>query len=203
MSCPPSISRLGGLPIAIELAAARTELLSPAQILTRLDDAFAVLSGRRRTGPPRHQTIRASIVWSYQLLDADERLLFSRVAVFAGGWTLEAAEGVCGGHGLLSARVLDALENLVSKSLVATEVQGSAVRHRFHETVRQYAREQLDAVSSDMCLERQHADYFLRLAEAAEPHLQTGEQTSWLVQLDGERGRLPRGSQLGCRALRR
>jgi non-specific serine/threonine protein kinase len=180
-------SRLGGLPLAIELAAARTELLSPAQILTRLDDAFAVLAGYRRTGPARHQTIRASIAWSYQLLDPDERLLFARLAVFAGGWTLESAEAVCGGHGLPTEKVLDALENIVSKSLVAADAHESTVRHRFHETVRQYAREQLDTDNSATYLEQQHTDYFVRLAEAAEPHLRTGEQISWLVRLDVER----------------
>jgi non-specific serine/threonine protein kinase len=184
-------ARLGGLPLAIELAAARVPMLSPEQIFRRLDDALALLVGGSRSAPTRQQTLRATLDWSYHLLSRDEQRLFGRLAVFAGGWTLEAAETVCAGDGIEGAEVLDILGQLVSKSLVATETSPRAnVRYRLHETLRQYARGQLVTRGESDRLDRRHARYFLEFVEEAEPHLVRREQVAWLERLDRERENL-------------
>ena len=136
--------RLDGVPLALELAAARLRVLSPEQIAARLDDRFRLLTGGNRTALPRHQTLAAAVTWSYDLLRDDERLLFRRLSVFAGGWTLEAAEAVCGGPAGGGSKpvpepVLDTLARLVDRSLVLADEAGGGVRYRFLETIRQYA----------------------------------------------------------------
>ena len=135
--------RLDGIPLAIELAAARVKVLSVDQIVTRLDDAFHLLTGGSRTALPRQQTLRALIDWSHGLLETTERVLFRRLAVFAGGWRLDAAESICAGDGIETFAVLDLLQNLVDKSLVVVDEQTDQRLSRYHllETVRQYARE--------------------------------------------------------------
>ncbi|HEV2148335.1 MAG TPA: hypothetical protein VGR37_13100, partial [Longimicrobiaceae bacterium] len=165
--------RLDGVPLAIELAAARVKVLAPAQIVERLDDCFAVLVHRGRTALPRHQTIRATIDWSYELLSPPERLLLQRLSVFAGGFTLEAAEAVCPGDGIEEWEVLDLLAALVERSLVVMRERGETARYQLLEVVRQYAAgcmaetgaEAADAVA------RRHARFFAELAEAAGPRL--------------------------------
>ena len=136
--------RLDGIPLAIELAAARTKLLSPEQIADRLDDRFRLLVGGSRTALPRQQTLRALIDWSYELLSEAEKGLFRTASVFVGGWTLEALEAVAD-----DPNALEHLEQLVNKSLVVTEEHGSAMRYFMLETICQYAREKLfDATAS-------------------------------------------------------
>ena len=136
--------RLEGIPLAIELAAVRVKLLRPEQIAARLDDRFRLLTGGSRSALPRHQTLRALIDWSYDLLTDPERTLLRRLAVFAGGWTLEAAEAICAGDGLEGVEVLDTLSQLVNKSLALPDCEaGDEARYQLLETIRQYAREKL------------------------------------------------------------
>jgi predicted ATPase/DNA-binding CsgD family transcriptional regulator/transcriptional regulator with XRE-family HTH domain len=185
-------ARLGGLPLAIELAAARVRMLGPEQILERLDDAFALLVGGSRTAPTRQQTLRATIDWSYALLDQRERQLFERVSVFAGGWELEAAEAVAADGGVQAAAVLDLLGHLVDRSmvLVDADASGAAVRYRLLDTLRQYGRERLEARGEAGAVRARHADAFVRLAERAEQELHGPGQRRWLDRLEAEQGNL-------------
>lgn len=180
--------RLDGIPLAIELAAARVKVLAVEQIAARLDDAFRVLTGGSRTAMPRQQTLRASIDWSHGLLETAERVLFRRLAIFAGGWTLDAAEGTCAGDGFETCDVLDLLQSLVNKSLVTADEQTDCLLPRYHllETVRQYAREKLLESGEGRVLRERHLNYFLQLAEVANPKLQGAEQVNWLNRLDGD-----------------
>ncbi|MEK7327551.1 MAG: protein kinase, partial [Chloroflexota bacterium] len=167
--------RLDGVALAIELAASRVKLLKVEQIAARLDDAFRFLTGGSRTALPRQQTLRATIDWSYNLLSELERRLLCRLSVFAGGWTLEAAEAVCAGEGLESYEILDLLIQLVNKSLVAVErEQGEEARYRLLETIREYALERLAASGEAETVRREHAEFFLALAQEADPHLASG-----------------------------
>jgi len=179
--------RLDGIPLAIELAAARVKVLSMAQLAARLDDCFRLLSAGGWTAVPRQQSLRATIDWSYALLAEPERALFRRLSVFAGGWTLEAAEVVCAGDCLAGDEVLEALAHLVDKSLVVVERQdGGPVRYRLLEAVRQYSHEKLRESGEAESIERQHAHFFLALAEAAEQELRGAQQVVWLDRLERE-----------------
>ncbi len=179
--------RLDGVPLAIEMAAARMNLLTAKQLAGRLDDAFAVLTSGRRTALPRQQTLRATLDWGYALLNAAERLLLQRLSVFAGGFTLEAAEAVCVGDGLAAGRVLETLAALVAKSLVvADRRQGAETRYRLLETVRQYVWEKIQAAGEATALRTRHLDYFLRLAEEGEAQLKRPAQMLELDQLESE-----------------
>jgi predicted ATPase/DNA-binding SARP family transcriptional activator len=164
-------TRLDGIPLAIELAAARVKVLSLAEIAARLDDAFRLLSSGSRT-LPRHRTIRETIDWSYRLLSADEQILLRRLAVFGASFSLDAAEAVCGeGQSAVDyVDVLTHLSALVDKSLVLAEQS----RYRLLDTVRQFAAEKLDEANERDALARRHADYFLALVEALEPRLFAG-----------------------------
>ncbi len=163
---------LDNLPLAVELAAARTDVLSPAQILERLERRLDLFRGARDVDA-RQQTLRAAIQWSHELLDEDEQRLFARLAVFAGGCTLDAAEEVAGAE-------LDVLEALVQKSLV----RHSGERFWMLETIRGYALERLDELGEAHALRRRHAEWFLALAERAEPHLDGADQGDWLELLE-------------------
>jgi predicted ATPase len=184
--------RLDGIPLAIELAAARVRVLSLEQLARRLDDRFRLLTAGSRTALPRQQTLRALVDWSYSLLAEGERALLRRLSIFAGGWALEAAEAVCTGEGLAADEVLDVLARLVDQSLVvAEELPGAAgaegeVRYRLLETIRQYAAEKLAAAGEEAGLAARHARYFTALAEEATPHLTRAEQLAWLARLDRE-----------------
>ncbi len=168
-------SRLDGIPLALELAAAHVNVLRVEQIAARLDDRFRLLTGASRSAVPRQQTLRALIDWSYDLLSALEQQVLRHLAVFAGGWTLEAAEAVCAGEGLEQERVLDVLSRLVDKSLVQAErVPGQEARYRMLETIRQYALERLAASGEADTIRRRHAEHYLAVAEMAEPHLHGG-----------------------------
>jgi len=160
--------RLDGIPLAIELAAARIKVLRVEQIVARLNDAFRLLTGGSRTALPRHQTLAALIDWSHDLLTEPERILLRRLSVFAGGWTLEAAEAVCAGDSIESAEVLDMLVQLMNKSLVIAErEQGEETRYHLLETIRQYASTKLVASGEADIVRRQHATYYLGLVDTA------------------------------------
>ncbi|HEV7126313.1 MAG TPA: helix-turn-helix domain-containing protein, partial [Ktedonobacterales bacterium] len=162
--------RLDGIPLALELAAARLAVLSLDQLATRLDDRFRLLTGGSRTALPRQQTLRATLDWSYDLLGEPERLLLQRLSVFAGGWTLEAAEAICAGE------VLDLLAGLVAKSLVLLEEGATDARYRMLETVRQYARERLVAAGKAPRLQDRHLDWCQALAGQAAQHIGGAER---------------------------
>ena len=175
--------RLDGIPLALELAAARLRLLSVSQVAQRLDDAFSLLTGGSRTDLPRHQTLQALIDWSYNLLTEAERDLLRRLSVFAGGWTLEAAEEVSHPAG----RVLDVLGQLADKSLILTiPTPGGEMRYRMLETVRQYAHARLVEAGEDADARRRHLDYYLRLGEKIEPQLRSRDQIPALDLLGRE-----------------
>ncbi len=181
--------RLDGIPLAIELAAARVKLLPVSDLCSRLDDRFRLLTGGSRTALPRHQTLRATLEWSFGLLSEAERVLFRRLAVFAGGWDLEAAEAVCGGAGL-EGEVLDLLAGLVDKSLVVPGWRGVAGRYGLLETMRRYALERLAESGEGASLRQAHAGYFLALAERAEPNLFGPDQNAWFARLEEEHDNL-------------
>jgi predicted ATPase/DNA-binding CsgD family transcriptional regulator len=179
-----------GLPLAIELAAARLRMLSVEQIASGLGQRFRLLSGGPRTATKRQQTLRASVQWSHELLSRDERVLLRRVSVFAGGFTFQTAEQVCAFDAVERGRLLDLLAALVDQSLVLASEQGSVMRYRLQETMRQFARERLVEAGEEESLAARHRDAFLGLAEQAGPHLETGRQRDWLALLDAEAANL-------------
>ena len=183
--------RLDGIPLAIELAAARVRMLSVEQIAARLDDCFRLLTGGSRTALPRLQTLRALIDWSYNLLSASERLLLRRLSVFMGGWTLEAAEAVCAGTGaepqVRSEEILDILTSLVNKSLaMVVREHSQEPRYLLLETIRQYVLEKLSESGEGEPIRNRHLDYFLTLAERAEREMQGADQKAWFDRLEVE-----------------
>jgi predicted ATPase/DNA-binding SARP family transcriptional activator len=173
--------RLDGIPLALELAAARVAVFSPEEIAARLDDRFRLLTGGSRTALERHQTLRALIDWSHDLLADAERGLFRQLSVFAGGWTFEAAEAVCS-----ELNVLNLLTQLVNKSLVMVEEQAEGTRYRLPETIRQYARDKLFESGEAEQVRDRHLDFFLRFAEAAERKLRSAEQLACLERVEIE-----------------
>jgi predicted ATPase/DNA-binding SARP family transcriptional activator len=190
--------RLDGIPLAIELAAARVRALPVEKISERLDDMFRLLTGGSRAALPRQQTLRALVDWSYDLLTGPERSLLRRLSVFAGGWTLEAAEAVGAGDGLEAEEVIDLLSSLVEKSLVGyeegaprtSESPVSEPRYRLLETVRQYAHGRLVEAGETASARARHRDWFLALAEQAEPELLRSDQLVWLDRLETEHDNL-------------
>jgi len=158
--------RLDGIPLAIELAAARTRAMSPSQIRDRLHERFRLLTGGSRRALERHQTLRHAVEWSYDLLSPVERVVLSRASVFAGGFVLEAAERVCSGGGIASADVLDILDSLVRKSLISVARFGNAVRYGQLETIRQFAEERLATMGESEVVRGRHAQFFAEDAEA-------------------------------------
>ena len=181
-------ARLDGIPLAIELAAARVRMLSPRQIREGLSDRFQLLTGGARTAVPRHQTLRASVDWSVDLLGEGERCLLARLSVFVGGFTLDAARGVATGGAVGDDEVLDLLTGLVDRSLVQTDDDPSVVRYRLLETIREYAAEQLAGRGDHerRTTSRRHRDYFLTMTEAAAPELRAFGQLEWLDRLELE-----------------
>ena len=178
--------RLDGLPLAIELAAARLRVLTPVALAQRLGSRLAMLKGGGSDLPARQKTLRDAIAWSYELLDADEQRVFRRLAVFVGGWTLEAAEAIADGDDL-GLSVLDILSSLIDHSLVQrTEDVGDDPRFAMLETVREFATELLDASAESAELHRRHADYFVSFAERVEPRLMSGGRAVWLAQMKAE-----------------
>lgn len=190
--------QLDGIPLALELAAARVRSLAVEEINSKLDNRFRLLTGGSRTALPRQQTLRALMDWSYDLLNDQEKALFCRLSVFAGGWTLQAAEQICAGEDNGEAigepieewEVLDLLTSLVDKSLVVAEQEEGQTRYRLLETVRQYARERLVERGEVEIVRERHQVFFVALAEAAEPHLRGPEQSDWLHRLETEHDNL-------------
>lgn len=182
--------RLDGIPLAIELAAARLRTLSPTQICSRLDDRFRLLTGGSRTALPRQQTLRAMIDWSYDLLSENEKRLLRRLAVFVGGWSLELAEQICSDDKIDLYQILDMLGYLVDKSLVAVDEDKIGTRYRILETVRQYAREKLLESGEGTTMRTRHRDVFLEFVEKIEPELIRGQQKKWMDVLEAEHDNL-------------
>lgn len=178
--------QLDGIPLAIELAAARVRAMSPQQIAQRLDVGLQWLAAGSRTAPERQQTLRATIEWSHNLLTPAERVLFRRLAVFAGGWTLEAAEAVCAGVGLASTEVLEVLIRLVEKSLVLAAERDGEMRYMRLETVQQFAIEKLRESGELEQMRRQHLEYFLTFAQLGDPELRGPRSLEWTMRMERE-----------------
>jgi non-specific serine/threonine protein kinase len=180
--------RLDGIPLAIELAAARIKVFPPEEIAARLDDRFRLLTGGSRAALERHQTLFALIEWSHNLLSEAERVLLRRLSVFARGWSFEAAQAVCDDG--LGDEVLDLLTHLVDKSLVAVEEEKEEARYRLPETIRQYARDKLLQSGESEQIRDRHLEFFTHFAETAEPKLRSGEQLEWLDRVETEHDNL-------------
>ena len=182
--------RLDGIPLAIELAAARVKVLAVEQIAARLDDRFSLLTGGSQTTLPRHQTLRGAIDWSYNLLSEPERALLRRLSVFAGGCSLQAAERICASGSVETVSVLDVLTSLVDKSLVLAETQHGEARYRLLETVRQYARDRLVEANEEADVRTRHRAWCVTLAEQAPTELRGPRQRLWLERLEVEHDNL-------------
>jgi len=180
---------LDGLPLAIELAAARARVLEPQQIAARLDDVFRLLTTGSRTALPRHRTLRGAIDWSHALLTELEQVVFRRLSIFAGGFTIDAAEAVASGGPVAVGDVLDLLSGLVDKSLVLLETEAIEARYRILETVRQFGRERLEAAGETAGLAARHAEFFLHRAESAEPFVARHVER-WFERLEQDLGNL-------------
>ncbi len=190
-------ARLDGMPLAIELAAARLQSLSLVALHDRLDQRFRLLTGGSRTALERQQTLEATVDWSYSLLNGAEQLLLRRLSVFAEGFDLDAAEGVCGFGDVKAFEVTDILGSLVDKSLVVAESTGGALRYRLLETIRQFAAERLAEAGNGeaAAVGVAHCQYFLDAAEAAAPHLAGPDQSRWFARLDAEQANLRRATE--------
>jgi predicted ATPase/DNA-binding XRE family transcriptional regulator len=174
--------RLDGIPLAIELAAAKVGMFSTEQIAKQLDDCFNLLTEGNRTALPRHQTLRASMDWSWGLLTEAEQRFMQQLSIFAGGWTLESVQAVCEGN------VLQLTSTLMKKSLITVKQEtGREPRYHFHETIRQYAHEKLVKAGEETNISTRHLKYFLQLSEQAEPGLKGRAQTEWYARLRAER----------------
>jgi predicted ATPase/class 3 adenylate cyclase len=184
-----AVRRLDGIALAIELAAARIAAMTPAELARRLERSFAVLGAGRRGTLPHHQTLRATIDWSYQLLAEPEQRLLARLTVFAGGCTLEAAETVCGGDGIDPDTVFELLASLVARSLVVAEEHGPETRYRLLETIRQYAEERLTETGETDRWQARHADYYVGVLQQIRHH-DRREELFWAVRLSAEQDNL-------------
>jgi predicted ATPase/DNA-binding CsgD family transcriptional regulator len=181
--------RLDGIPLALELASARVKVLTPAQIAARLDDRFVLLdSGQLRGTVAHHQTLRAAIDWSYDLLMPEERILLRRLAVFDSGCTLDIAESVCSGEGIIKEHTLDLISSLADKSLIIAETSNRAeARYRLLESIREYALERLREAGEEVPMRNRHLDFFVARAEEIAPKVQdTRYRSLWQNWLDGE-----------------
>jgi predicted ATPase/class 3 adenylate cyclase len=182
--------RLDGIPLAIELAAARLQVIAPAEILARLDERFRLLTGGRRTVLERHQTLRGAIDWSYALLDPVEQLVFSRLAVFAGGFTLDAAEAVTVDEGVETHDVLTTLASLVAKSMVVTDDTAAGTRYRLLDTLREYAWERLGEHGDPTALHERHAEHLLAFLGTATEGLKGPNDREWSERIEIEQDNL-------------
>ncbi|UZG55889.1 protein kinase domain-containing protein [Rhodococcus opacus] len=188
--------QLDGLPLPIELAAARLRAMSPEQILGRLTDRYTLLTRGSRGAPTRQQTLRLCIDWSFELCTAEEQLVWGRVAVFAGSFELDAAERVCG-EGLGPDELLDTLTSLVEKSILIREEHGSVVRFRMLETLREYGYEKLEQTGEAVALRRRHRDWYEALALAAEAEWISARQLDWIARLKREHANLREALEFG------
>jgi predicted ATPase/class 3 adenylate cyclase len=183
-------ARLHGMPLAIELAAARVKLLTPEQILVRLEDQLGLLTSTARDLPDRQRTLRGAIAWSCDLLEADERRMFARLSVFRGGWDLAAAEAVAGAGPASAGDVLDGLASLADQSLVRSRETDGEIRFDMFETIREFAAGMLTAAGEAEAVGEAHARAFLDVAEQAAPHLQGAGQRAWLDRLEHDHDNL-------------
>lgn len=189
--------RLDGIPLAIELAAARTRVLTISQIAEGLADRFGLLTGGARTALPRQRTLEASVDWSYNVLEPNEKILLNRLSVFAGGFTLDTAEAVGAGDGIERIQVLDLVSQLVDKSLIQMdEVHGNA-RYHMLETIRHFARQKLSETGEAATVRSRHLELFASLVESAEPHLGGAGQREWAQRLDVENDNLRAAADWG------
>jgi predicted ATPase/DNA-binding NarL/FixJ family response regulator/transcriptional regulator with XRE-family HTH domain len=182
-------TRLGGIPLTLELAAARVRVLTVAQILERLDDSLRLLGGNSRAAPTRHQTLRTTLAWSHDLLSPSEQTLFHRLAVFVDGCDIAAVEAICAGPNLQVIDMLDLLTQLVDKSLLLVEAEAEAARYRLLEPVRQYASG-MGVAGEREAAQARHAAWYLALAERAAQQLRGPAQAAWLARLERELGNL-------------
>jgi predicted ATPase/class 3 adenylate cyclase len=189
--------RLDGMPLAIELAAARLRSMSLSDLAARLDQRFRLLTGGSRTAPPRQQTLQATVEWSYSLLTGAEQLLLGRLSVFADSFDLDAAEAVCGFGDTQAPDVAGLLGSLVDKSLVVAEPAGPALRYRLLETIRQFAADRLAEAGDDQAaaVAAAHCRHYLSVAETAAPHLTGPGQGNWLARLDADQANLRRAAE--------
>ncbi len=179
--------RIDGIPLGLELAAARLRSMSTGELADRLEDSFRILSGSAKTALPRQRTLHATIDWSYDLLKPPEQAMFRRVSLFTGSFDLEAAEAVCVGDEVEEWEVLDHLDSLIDKSLVIPlRKSGAGTRYRLLEPVRQYAQERLSETAEPVRFRRAHAEYFARLAAEASPKMRTRGQMEWVARIDPE-----------------
>jgi predicted ATPase len=178
--------RLDGIPLAIELAAARVKVLPVPRLAERLHERFKLLTGGSRTALPRQQTLHALLDWSYDLLTEQEQRLFARLGIFAGGFDLDAATGVCGGEGLDELDILDLVGSLTDKSLVVADTSGEHERYRLLESTAAYALEKLTASGEHEALARRHAEYYCKQAQAADERHGTGSTVAWLAEVELE-----------------
>jgi predicted ATPase len=176
---------LDGMPLAIELAAARLRTMTIGQLANRLDDRFRLLTSGSRTALPRHRTLRAVVDWSWDLLTEAERIVLRRLSVFSGGASLEAAERVCAGDAVGPGEVLELLTSLAEKSLLRADGDG-ALRYRMLGTIREYGADRLTEAGESGLVRQAHLGYFTELAESAEPHLRRAEQLAWLARLEAD-----------------
>jgi non-specific serine/threonine protein kinase len=182
---------LDGLPLAIELAAAQMALLGPKELLRRQNQRLQLMIGSARDAPARHQTLRAAIDWSYDLLKPKEQFLFQRLSVFFAGWTIQTAEKVCAGDGLAETEIISLMRHLVDHSLViASEQTGGEIRYRFLETLHEYAGERLQETGQEAYFQKLHLDWYMAWAEANEPNMWGPAMPAWLAQLDAEFGNI-------------
>jgi len=185
------VRRLDGIALAIELAAARVSAMTPVELARRLERSFALLSGGRRSDVAHHQTLRATIDWSFQLLAEPEQRLLTRLAVFAGGTTLEAAEAVCGGQGIDPDTVLELLANLVARSLLVAEDHGPETRYRLLETIRQYGEERLTDGDETEGWRARHAEYYADFLPRLREHAHDPRaEVFWAVRLSADQDNL-------------
>jgi len=192
--------QLDGLPLAIELAAARGKVLTPQAILARLSSRLKLLTTAMQDLAPRQQTLRGAIGWSYDLLNERDKTLFRRMAVFVGGGTLDSIEAICKLPGELETDPLDGISSLLGKSLLRrTDDLSGEARFRMLWTIREFGLERLAESGEENTIKRQHAAHFVRLAEAAEPHLESAERDLWLGRLKAERNDL-RAALEWCRS---
>lgn len=182
--------RLEGLPLALELAAARIRLFPPQALLNRLGSRLQALTGGASDLPSRQQTLRNTIDWSHELLSPAEQRLFARLSVFVGGRSFEAIEAVCNAENDLGIDVLEGIDSLVGKSLLRQEEAGGEPRFVMLETLHEYATEKLRESREEDTTKRLHAEFFLTLAEEAEPHLEGQEQSKWFDALEIDYGNL-------------
>jgi len=191
--------RLDGMPLAVELAAARVNVLPPEEIERRLDDRFRLLTGGRRTALPRHQTLQAAVEWSYSLLPEPERRLFARLSVFAGSFSLAGAQALRADEGLQEWEILDLLTALVERSLVVPEPTADVARYRLLETLRAYGWERLSGQGEAETASRRHAEHFMAFAQEAKAKLRGPEQADWFARVQADYGNLRAALAWGLR----